>query len=473
MQSANELNVVQDADSQHYDVVIVGAGPAGSVCALAHAQRGARVALFEASLDRPSRLAGEWLHPPALRILQRVGIRFDTRTQASMTDGFVVFPEDGSEPIQLPYPDGSRGIACEHEVLVSRLREAVLAVPNIDLMADRVQAVADGRVMFTRSGIEASVTASLIVGADGRSSVVRRSMGLTEKPTTCSRMLGFMLSGVSLPVEGYGSVVCGAPGPIFIYRLSESSIRVNVDIPLRFPPRETADLLLNSYAPLLPETIRPEFTNMVHEREFHSTANTLSPRISYGSPRRVLIGDAAGHYHPMTAVGLTLGLGDAIALAESKDFRDFVSRRFKEIRAPEMLALAFYEVMVDHRAEAVALRHSVYRMWREDSAKAERSMRLLGCEDTSEYSLGFVGAMTVIRATAAAIPRSIRPRDWRRAGSIVYSLAVRISWFVRGVRRLRKARSSGASTKQGFVDAMARALPSSMPSTDRPIRPRD
>lgn len=280
-------------------------------------------------------------------------------------------------------------------------------------------------------------------------------------------MLGFVLDGVPLPMEGYGSLVCGGPGPIFIYRLRENGIRVNVDVPLRFPPRETADLLLESYAPLLPEAIRPEFTKMVHERGFHSTANTMSPRISYGSPRRVLIGDAVGHYHPMTAVGLTLGIGDAIAVAESSDFREFVAGRFRQIRAPEILALAFYEVMVDQRAEAEALRRSVYRMWRRDSGEAQRSMRLIGCEDTSEFSLGFVGAMTVMRAAAATIPRSVSLRDWRRASSTLYSLAGRIAWFVRGAWRLRRARATGEASKQGFVDAMARALPSTMPSRER------
>jgi 2-polyprenyl-6-methoxyphenol hydroxylase-like FAD-dependent oxidoreductase len=473
VQRGDEPGVARGADSQHYDVAIVGAGPAGSVCALAHAQKGARVALFEASLDRPSRLAGEWLHPPALRMLQQVGIHFDTPAEASMTDGFMVFPEDGSEPILLPYPDGSRGIACEHGVLVARLRDAVVDEPNIDLIPGRVHTVDDGGVAFTRSGVEESMTAGLIVGADGQRSVVRRSLGLTQKPTTCSRMLGFELDGVPLPMEGYGSVVCGAPGPIFIYRLRENTVRINVDIPLRFAPRETTDLLLGSYAPLLPEAIKPEFTKMVHERGYHSTANTLSPRVSYGAPRRLLIGDAAGHYHPMTAVGLTLSLGDALAGAESEDFRDFVTRRFKEIRAPEMLALAFYEMMVDQRDEAVAVRHSVYRMWRENDRKAQQSMRLLGCEDTSEYSLGFVGATTVMQAAFRTIPRSINPREWRRASRTISSLVMRIWWFIRGVSQLRRARADGEATKREFLDAMERALPTSMRSDDRSSGPRD
>jgi 2-polyprenyl-6-methoxyphenol hydroxylase-like FAD-dependent oxidoreductase len=406
-------------------------------------------------------------------MLQRLGIDFDIPGQAALTDGFMVFPEDGSAPITLPYPDGSRGIALEHDVLVARLREAAVIESNIDLIPGRVRAVDDRRVVYTRAGGEECVIAKLIVGADGQRSVVRRSLGMTEKPTTCSRMLGFEVDGVPLPREGYGSVICGAPGPIFVYRLREGCVRVNVDIPLRFPPAHTTELLLDSYAPLLHEELRPRFAELVRDRRFDSTANTLSPRISYGDPSRVLIGDAAGHYHPMTAVGITLGLGDAIAEAESGNFHEFVAGRFWKIRAPEMLALAFFEVMVDQRPEAVALRNSVYRMWRRDRAKAEQSMRLLGCEDTSEASLGFVSGVTVFRAIAELVPRSTDPREWRRAVRIFCSLLVRVSWFVRGVWRLNRARASGDISKERFLDAMARALPTSMRSNDRSSQPRN
>ncbi len=404
-------------------------------------------------------------------MLQQVGIRFDVPAQASMTDGFVVFPEDGSEPIVLPYPDGSRGIACEHESLVRLLRETAISERGIDFIPDRVHAVDDHRVTFTLDDREQSVTADLIVGADGQRSVVRRSLGLITKPTACSRMLGFELNGLSLPREGYGSIVCGGPGPIFVYRLSEQSIRVNVDIPLRFPPRQTTDLLLDSYAPVLPEEIRSEFREAVIERRYHSTANTLSPRTSYGTPRRVLIGDAAGHYHPMTAVGLTLGLDDAIAVTESADRREFEAGRFKAVRAPEMLALAFYEIMVDQRSEATALRRSVYQLWRSNHRVTEQAMRLLSCEDTSERSLGLVGARTVAQTVAATIPRSRSTREWRQAGSSVYSLAVRIGWFLRGVWLLRRGRATGEARKQQFLELMARGLPTSMRAKDPSNRP--
>ena len=457
--------------SQHYDVAIIGAGPVGSLCALSYARRGAQVALFEANPNDHSGLKGEWLHPPASQMLQQVGVRFDTQAQA--TNGFVVFPEDGSEPIALTYPDGSHGLVCPHETLVSGLREAAENEPDVDLIWSGARPTHDGSITYTQNGAERSVTADRIVGADGRGSLVLRLLGLTAKPTVCSRMIGIRVNGVSLPMEDYGHIFCGGPGPIFMYRLGEDSVSAIMDIPREYSDRNAADLLLNSYIPWLPADIRPLFVEALHKRQFKLAGNTIRPRISYGSPRFVVIGDAAGHYHPMTAVGLTLGFGDAVTLAESEDFSDFVTRRFQEVRAPEMLAMGFYEVFADHRAEAVALRHAIYQLWRKGGGNTDRSMRLLACEDTSEARLGFIGGITVALAVARAIPRSMSPRAWRRAGGIVRRLAVRIGWFTRAVCQLRRSRARGEVQNERFHGSLERAFLTSAPPQDPFSQPHD
>ena len=453
---------MNSADSSHYDVVIVGAGPVGSLCALAHARKGARVALFEANPNGQHGLKGEWLHPPILQMLQRVGIQFDTETYA--TRGFVVFPEDGSAPIPLDYPDGLRGVAYPHESLVSLLREAAVHEPNVDFIPRRVRLDDDGRVMYAENGVEKSVTADRVVGADGRGSVVLRLLGLTARPTVVSRMIGVKLGEVTLPMEGYGHIFCGGPGPIFVYGLGPGDVAVLMDVPREYSGDQTTDLLLESYAPRLPESIRPMFVEAVHEGGLKLAGNTVRPRITYGNSRFVVIGDAAGHYHPMTAVGLTLGFGDALALAESENFDAFVAKRFREIRAPEILAMGFYEVFADHRDEVLALRHAVYRLWRNGGRTAVRSVRLLACEDTSEAGLSFVSALVVAFAVARTIPLSLRPRAWRRAGNTARHLALRVGWFIRAVHQLRRSRARGDVQNEKFHDSLARAFLIPMPA---------
>ena len=426
------------------------------------------MALLEANPRAARRLAGEWLHPPAVRMLQSVGIALNGQPHGVPGLGFAVFPEDGSEPIMLPYPEGARGVACEHAELVSRLHEAVEDEPGIDfLLHARVREIGDGRLTYGMNGADESLDAARIVGADGRASLVRQSLGLSTKPKPCSRMVGVMLEGVDLPLKGYGYVVLGAPGPLLVYQVGEHAVRIVADVPLdQWTPSDRVGLLAGSYAGLLPEALRPAFVEALRKGKFNAAANEVKQRVSYGNPQRVLIGDAAGHYHPMTAVGMTLGFGDALGLAESRDFHDFKTRRIHATRAPEFLAMGIYEVFADHRAEMVALRHAMYRGWRRNSAIRERTIRLLGCEDTSTTHLGFAFTATLLRAVAGAVPRSWDQVAWRRVRDIVHALAARCAWLVIGVQKLYRARRAGVEKDNRIRDTLSRVfLISMLPDT--------
>ena len=452
------------AASRQYDVAIVGAGPVGSLCALAHAREGARVALLEANPKASERLAGEWLHPPAVEILRDVGIELDTLPRTTVGKGFVVFPEDGSEPIVLPYVGSSMGLACDHALLVSKLREGVENRADVDFIPHaRVTAVEDERIAYSLNGTERSLTAARIVGADGRASIVRKSLGLSTDPMLCSRMLGVTVKEASLPFENFGHVLLGGPGPVLIYSLAADCIRVIVDVPLdRWSPRDRIGFLSESYAGLLPGGLGPAFVEALQAGRFDAAANQLRPRVTYGSSRRVLIGDAAGHYHPMTAVGMTLGFGDALALAQGGKFRNFAARRFRATRVPELLALGLYEVFADHRAESVALRHAVYRGWRTNSAYRDRTTRILACEirSTTAMSLAFSG--TVVRAVVGEILRSNRRASSRRARSIFRAFVVRLWWLVRGILQLRETKGAGGEKHKQARGSLARAFLHSM-----------
>ena len=459
------------AEPRLYDVAVVGAGPVGSLCALAHAQNGYSVVLLEANPNTAKRLAGEWLHPPSVRILSELGIEADEDADCAPGRGFVVFPEDGGEPILLPYPDGCHGVAWEHERLVTRLRRAVEDEPSVDVMMNaRVRSFEGQRVSFTRDGEAGSVTAKLIVGADGRASVVRRSLGLSTRPQTCSRMLGVTLNDVRLPFEGYGHVVCAESSPILIYRLGEHSVRLVVDVPSGYSTLDMVDTLAVSYADSLPDTLGPAFLEALRSRRFLAATNALRPRHTYGTPGRVLIGDAAGHYHPLTAAGMTLGFGDAFTLAQGGDFRDFAKRRLRETRTPQLLAMGLYEVFADRRVEATALRHTIYRQWRKEPAIRDRTMRLLACEDTSVVSLSRACGATVARAIATEITQSYKPSALRRTRHIVHALAIRFLSLGRGMRQLRKA--GGATAREERARAtLSNAFPVSMPRRGEDLKP--
>ena len=230
--------------------------------------------------------------------------------------------------------------------------------------------------------------------------------------------------------------------------------------------RDRTGLLAESYAGALPEALRTPYLAALRAGNFHAAANELRPRVSYGTSKRVLIGDAAGHYHPMTAVGMTLGFGDAAALAEGGSFRDFAAGRFKATRAPELLAMGLYEAFADHRLESVALRRAIYRNWRAHAMVRNRTMRLLACEETSMIQLVLATLAMVIRAVAGVVPASFEKLAWRRARDIVVALLARLRWFMRGIRRLKRARNGGGGQDRQARMELSRALLASMSPHD-------
>ncbi|MGH8622537.1 MAG: FAD-dependent monooxygenase, partial [Burkholderiales bacterium] len=423
---------------------MVGAGPVGAVAALAHARRGARVALFEANPRSAQRLAGEWLHPPAIEVLRQIGIDLPGAIpEHSAGQGFVVFPDDGSSPCLLPYAGGAPGLSCEHSALVETLRAAAAAHPNVDyLTSARVRRIEGHSVRYVQRGGVGSIIAGRIVGADGRRSVVRASLGLPVDHAICSRMVGLLLRDVELPFEGYGHVLLGGPGPVLAYRITPHEVRLILDVPVhRRGRQERAAYLWEGYAAVLPRALRPGFRAALLEGTFEGAANEIRARSSYGHDHVFLAGDAVGHHHPLTAVGITLGFGDALCLAECRDLADYQSRRRQATRVAELLAVGLYQALTESSDEAVATRQAIYRMWRKGSAERTRTMRYLACQDTRTvlFACSFFRAIT--HALSAIVSEALWHGEWSHAATVARALAGRLRWFLRGIQPLQSGRN--------------------------------
>ena len=158
------------------DVAVIGAGAVGSLTALAFARRGAQVLLLEAHPNASSRLAGEWLHPAGVRVLDALGLAGLADTAHPPGHGFVVYPGDEAGPVRLEYPDGAFALTSDHARLVAALREAAAAHPHATYLPYAQPTRLDGQhLTFERAGHAAeTVVAGQLVGAVGRSAVTRR-----------------------------------------------------------------------------------------------------------------------------------------------------------------------------------------------------------------------------------------------------------------------------------------------------------
>jgi squalene monooxygenase len=397
------LRSARSAPSTRPDVAIVGAGPAGCATALAFAGAGAEAILLESVAPATRRLAGEWLHPAGVQALERLGVDLSA-VRHCRAGGFIVHPEDGSTPITLQYPAGGHGLSCHHESLVQGLRAALTRRPGAVLVPRaRVLDIA-GRSLVYASGPGSAVACSpagWLVGAEGKASPVRRSLGIPSQLTCLSHMAGILLEDAELPAEGYGHILMGGPGPVLMYRIGPTAIRACIDVPRRgFTPGRAREYLWQAYAPWFPASLRAAFAAALERGEVSWAATQFRPRDHYGRGRVALVGDAVGCFHPLTAVGMTLAMTDGESLPHARDIHAYTRERTKATQVAEMLSMALYRTFTHHDPATTALRYAVYDMWRRSARERERTMNLLAAEETG---IGQFGAAFLHAAGLAAV----------------------------------------------------------------------
>lgn len=164
------------------DVIVVGAGPAGSSTAAFLAQRGLDVVLLEKSHFPREKVCGDGLTPRAVRMLTRLGI--DTSEDAGWQHnrGLRVYGA-GARGFELPWPEladyPDYGLTCTR----SRLDD-LLAGRAMQLGAHLVTGatvtgplLVGDRIVGVRTADERTVRAPVVVSADGNSARLAVSMG--------------------------------------------------------------------------------------------------------------------------------------------------------------------------------------------------------------------------------------------------------------------------------------------------------
>ena len=240
--------------TNHYDILIVGAGVAGS--ALAHALstitselRGSpiRIALLERSLSEPDRIVGELMQPAGVAALQKLGLEGALEEIDSIPEhGYCVV--QSARLVHIPYPDGRQGRSFHHGRFIMRLREYAKCAPGVDVIEATVNELIECEhtkrvlgVRATRSfpsgdnsqGEKEPFYADLVVVADGCFSNLRNQvMGKSARQSsTRSYFIGAILKNARLPIPQHGTVaLVKGQGPVLLYQVSEHDTRMLVDV---------------------------------------------------------------------------------------------------------------------------------------------------------------------------------------------------------------------------------------------------
>ena len=375
-------------------------------------------------------LAGELLHPVAVEELTAFGFGEALRAEGAPIVGFAVI--DGERTALLPYAPGNRGLGIEHHALVVPLLDILERRGDVEVRRrTRVGLLSDGpdgvEVTLSTEGRSERVRARLLVAADGRASPLRRAVGIPEQHDRLSTMIGVLVDAGALPHAGRGHLFIGGPAPVLAYPISGSKARVMVDLPLGSTPEKVRDPAILSG---LPVPLRQAILGALdREPPLVAASETRVLEAAYKG-HLVLVGDAAGCCHPLSASGIASAVRDSRALerAMSASGNDlplalaaYARARRPANRTRIALASALYEAFCSDSGEMAALRRGLFRYWERSATGTRISMSLLSTRETR---------------------MSVMAREYARV--VAHGLVALGTGSVQAVRGPRRAMSAGA-----------------------------
>ncbi len=310
------------------DVIVVGGGLGGSVVAKVLAERGLSVLVLEKVRRFRDRVRGEGLLPWGVNEARDLGIYELLETECGHPVNFWTSHSWKQRPPRNLLETTPRAAPCLtfHHPEMQEVMLAAAARAGAEVRRGvRVSAVEQGRrprVTLSTGNGATTLEADLVVGADGRESVVRQACGF-ERWMAPERLMtaGLLLENTSMPSEsihifrdssaGEGALLfpegSGRVRAYFIYRL-ESGRR-------ELSGKRAVRRFVDSCTEVgVPEDWLADASDAGPLAEFSGADRWVKHPYKNGV---VLIGDAASSNDPAWGNGLALTLRDARALTAS------------------------------------------------------------------------------------------------------------------------------------------------------------
>lgn len=301
-----------------FDVVIVGAGPSGAVCALELARKGFSVAIVERMHFPRRKVCGEYLNCGSLKHLAELGL--SARFEPLFHPLCAVALHAAGATLQLRFPQAAASLPREQfdEVLLDEAKAVgvqLIAARVSDLVFkdDRVSAV----VVEGKEGVR-EIGARFVVGADGCGSLVARKLGVVLRPKRAARYA----------MGGHFQTLAAASDTL------EMRVKNGQYLALNPLGKDRANIMLvmrqnqfrksagrpDAWLVEAAKTfgVEGDLVGQEHRIGDRVAVGPLTHNVSSAAGRGILlIGDAAGFLSPFTGQGVFLALSSARKAADA------------------------------------------------------------------------------------------------------------------------------------------------------------
>ncbi|MEJ2860457.1 geranylgeranyl reductase family protein [Actinomycetospora flava] len=321
------------------DVLVVGAGPAGSAAAAWAAEAGHDVVLADAAVFPRDKACGDGLTPRAIAELEHLGlgewVRGRGTNRGLRAAGF-------GQLLELPWPGGSlpaHGGAVARTELDARIRTVALekgarpveGARAVDVERDGADGVS-GVVFTTADGETTSIGCRRLVVADGARSTLGRVLGREWHRETAYGVAarGYVRSGrhddewISSHLELRGTENEVLSGYGWVFPLHDG--HVNIGVGTLATESRPANVRLRSLIAHYADQRREDWRLDGEVRDVASALLPMGGAVSGVAGRNwALVGDAAGLVNPLNGEGIDYGLESGRTVAGLLDTDDDLS----------------------------------------------------------------------------------------------------------------------------------------------------
>ncbi len=318
------------SNQKQYDAVIVGGGPAGVLTSYMLAKAGRKVLLLEAYKDFNRQFRGDTLNPLAMGFLDQLGLM----------DEILELPHEKVEQVKAVGAEGIEAFDLTYRRMPSKfpfvmviaqpiflnfLVQKAEAFPNFNLRTQaRVNDIIEENGTVTgvqykdQQGKLHQVYSKLVIGADGRNSVIRKKAGL---PTIQTTEKTDYVVWFKLPTEAHdpqeGLVAREERfSTLFMFRRPDEwqiSLTLKKDVDYKSWKARGIEQMRAAVTEMV-----PEFKARLETVEWADTALLpvdLKRATKWYRDGLLVIGDAAHVMSPFGGIGINVALRDAVIVA--------------------------------------------------------------------------------------------------------------------------------------------------------------